>query len=263
MKFEGKALPMKTMIAVESLKKKSRNKYIVTTDVDTVTLSEDTIVTHRILKGSTFTEDEWEAIKEGKTKANAWDRVLNYLSFQARSEKEIITYLENLKIEESAIAEIIERLKSLDLVNDERMASSLVSSYKNSNKGPYLIREKLTQKGIDESIINQALRSYTSAEEETNIQNVIKKEQRLRNSYPVFKQKKMIYEKLLRDGFSMELVTKVIEETTFTSNHSSRLKQDFQKTIQRETDKNKIIARLIQKGYSYPEIKKFLEEREN
>lgn len=251
---------MKTTITVEILKKKGKNKYIVTTDVGTITLSEDAVVNHRILKGATFTEDEWETIKKGKLKADAWEKVLNFLSFQERSEKEIRIYLENLELKESEIQDIIYRLQTLEFINDERFANSLVTSYKNSSKGPYLISEKLKQKGISEEIIGKALKHYSSFEEEKVINKIIKKEQELRVSYPILKQKKMIYEKLLRDGFSMELVVRVLEDTTFKSNHSTRLLQDYQKITRKETDQKKIITRLMQKGYNYQEIKKFLDE---
>ena len=69
---------MKSLITIESLTKKGKTKYTVKTSEDSVTVSEDDVVKYRILKGATFTEEEWESIKKGVTKANAWDKVLNF-----------------------------------------------------------------------------------------------------------------------------------------------------------------------------------------
>ena len=103
---------MKSLITIESLTKKGKTKYTVKTSEDSVTVSEDDVVKYRILKGATFTEEEWESIKKGVTKANAWDKVLNFLSYQERSKKEIRDYLQKLKVVVAEIEEIIIRLES-------------------------------------------------------------------------------------------------------------------------------------------------------
>lgn len=251
---------MKSLITIESLTKKGKTKYTVKTSEDSVTVSEDDVVKYRILKGATFTEEEWESIKKGVTKANAWDKVLNFLSYQERSKKEIRDYLQKLKVVDAEIEEIIIRLESLDFINDERFAYNLVNSYKKSNKGPNFIGEKLKQKGISETVILKALNNYSPVEEKEVISQIIKKMQLVKNSYPVKKQKQLIYEKLLRDGFSMELVMEALSKTDFDSNHHERLHRDFKKIIEKEDNEAKIITKLMQKGYEYSEIKSLLDD---
>ena len=106
----------------------------------------------------------------------------------------------------------------------------------------------------------KALNNYSPVEEKEAISQIIKKMQLVKNSYPVKKQKQLIYEKLLRDGFSMELVMEALSKTDFDSNHHERLHRDFKKIIEKEDNEAKIITKLMQKGYEYSEIKSLLDD---
>jgi SOS response regulatory protein OraA/RecX len=44
--------------------------------------------------------------------------------------------------------------------------------------------------------------------------------------------------------------------------HQDRLKSDFQKISKKEQNQQKIIQKLLARGYTYQEIKAFLEEEE-
>jgi regulatory protein len=249
------------MISIEKITKKGK-KYLVTTNDKTELLfTEDDVVRYHLLKGTEFSEDEWEEIKKARSQGEAYNKVLSYLSFQGRSFSEVNTYLDQFELPAKERKEILKKITELDFVNDRRLADGLVASYKSSDKGPHFIREKLFAKGMNEDTVNVALKAYTDAEETLKIREIIGKELQRRNTYPVRKQKEQIYEKLVRDGFSISSVLHELEKTVFSSNHEDRLVQDYEKICRQTADANKIITRLMQKGYEYAEIKQIMESK--
>jgi regulatory protein len=249
------------MISVEKITKKGKKYQVTVSDGTEMLFTEDDVVRYHLLKGSTFSEDEWEEIKKARNKGEAYNKVLSYLSFQGRSYSEVNTYLDQFELPVKERKEILKKITELDFVNDKRLAEGLVVSCKSSDKGPHFIREKLFAKGMHEDVIDGALKAYTDAEEIVKIREIIDKELQRRNTYPPRKQKEQIYEKLVRDGFCISSVLHELEKTIFSSDHSDRLVVDYEKICRQTGDTNKIITRLMQKGYEYAEIKKIMESK--
>ena len=70
-------------------------------------------------------------------------------------------------------------------------------------------------------------------------------------------------QKLLRDGFSENLVFREVSKLKFTDNSYETLQRDYEKLLRRYQDldkserKRKIITSLLNKGYAYSEVNKF------
>src|SRR5579872_5301708 len=90
-------------------------------------------------------------------------RVLKFLNFRPRSEKEIRDYLQKklqkfTGVDSSVIDLIIHKLKQQKFLNDEEFAKMWVRSRTEFKpKGKYLVRQELKQKGISEDIIEEVL----------------------------------------------------------------------------------------------------------
>ncbi len=85
------------------------------------------------------------------------NRALRYLSYRARSEKEIVTYLnkrikiQDLKIKNGMIEKIRNRLRELRLIDDEGFARMWAENRK--TKAWRVVKMELRQKGISEDTI--------------------------------------------------------------------------------------------------------------
>lgn len=239
--------------------KKQKNKYIVETNVDKYSFTEDTIIKFSIFKGSELDEEKkQEIIKEEEINVLT-NKAINYLGFQPRSESELRKYLLE-KVENNEVIEvIIEKIKSLGYLDDEALANSFLDYVKRNLKGPNVLRQKLILKSIDEELIDNVVRKYTEIEEENIIDSLLEKLVEKYKKHPKNKQKGLIFQKLIRDGFTNELVNYKLYKLAFIDESDETLKKDLKNMLKRVSEfdyqtRNKIISKLLSKGYEYNKI---------
>ena len=143
-----------------------------------------------------------------------FDKVLNFLSFRARSEYEIDFYMLRKGWTEE-IKEIIKnKLKQLKLIDDEDFARQWISSRSNSRPaGKSQIKFELTKKGIDREIINKLLaEERTSTTEKLLAEKLCRKKlERLKN-LPLGEKREKLFGLLSRRGFSSETAVETIDK---------------------------------------------------
>ena len=80
---------MKTYIEILKVTK-DKKKFIVLTNNGEYKFDEETIIKHLILKGKTFSDDEFEEILKTEEISKLFNKALNYISYQMRSENEAL-----------------------------------------------------------------------------------------------------------------------------------------------------------------------------
>jgi regulatory protein len=89
---------------------------------------------------------------------SAWDSALRLLGVRARSRQEMRDRLTRKGFEPDVVDEVMARLERHKLLDDEEFASEWVRSrHLNSGKGRLAVRHELRTKGVDESVISEAL----------------------------------------------------------------------------------------------------------
>ena len=126
----------------------------------------------------------------------ARDKAIRYIGISKKTEYEIRQKLKGLRIASSVIDEEIEYLKELGYIDDRDYVKSYIKQcYKMQNYSIYEITNKLLQKGVKTSIIDEEIDSLKESDYE---QLVVEK---LLNgklkSYDEMKQKNYLY----RRGF--------------------------------------------------------------
>ncbi|MBT1248229.1 MULTISPECIES: RecX family transcriptional regulator [unclassified Thermosipho (in: thermotogales)] len=92
-------------------------------------------------------------------KKNPLSDALRLLKYRARSESEIKTRLKSKGYSECEIEEVVLQLKEKGFLDDEKFAYLYAyDSLTLKKKGPFLIRLELQKLGVDEFIIEDALR---------------------------------------------------------------------------------------------------------
>lgn len=105
--------------------------------------------------GQTRTRRDNDPDRKGPS---AWDSALRLLGVRARSRQEMRERLTRKGFEPEAVDDVMARLEQHNLLDDEEFASEWVRSrHLNSGKGRVALRHELRTKGIDESIIAEAL----------------------------------------------------------------------------------------------------------
>jgi len=157
-----------------------------------------------------------------------YDRVLRFLSFRPRSEKEIRDYLKRpprkrfpskqKPIDEEVVEKIIAKLKEYKFVDDEEFTRWWIEQRTGAKpKGARVIKMELQQKGIDREHIERLL----STEEikklgNEGIRKLIEKHYPKYANLPKQEIRQKLGQFLLRRGFDWDSVKPAIDHVTST-----------------------------------------------
>ena len=138
----------------------------------------------------------------------AYNRSLRFLSFRPRSEKEILDYLKKKKTTSTTITKVMDKLKSINLVNDEEFVKWWIeqrTSFK--QRGMRVIKMELKQKGIGEETIDAIIHNanFTIQNETELAKKALEKKMKAWGKFTkeVFREKAVAF--LLRRGFDYEM----------------------------------------------------------
>jgi len=264
-RFVGKDFLMLKKIEIIGLTK-NKNKFKVMTSAGEYSFCEDTILKHYIFKGKSFSEEEFTKILDSEQVNNLFNKTLNFISYQIRSHKEIDEYLKKHQATSVQCEQIIDRLTSLGYLNDDMYALNMLDSICLKKKGPLFLVQKLKEKGIAETIITNVLQSYPIDLQLELALEITKNQLQKKNYLPEKKQKQNLYEKLLRDGFGSDVISRVLSQVEFVDESDETLAKEITRLqikyrdIDEKTVDMKIIANLMGKGYEYSRIVKKIKE---
>ncbi len=244
---------------VESVQKKGK-KYLVQFEHsdEPLPLTEDQIVEFRVIKGSVFSTSDFENIKASVAISTYYAKSIHYIDFKPRTKKEVVEYLQTYGLDEEAIAKLIQKLEQIGYIDDERYVSRFVEECIRKGKGRYYILQTLNQKGIAKEWVLPFLEEYDKDVERENAMALANKLLLKITDYPVKKQKIQIQQKLLSAGFQSEIIGYVIHHLSFENHSQERLAKEVAKLKEKNLEKEKIIVKLLAKGYEYADIKKVL-----
>lgn len=235
-------------------------------------LSEDTVVRHRLLKGQELDEKILDEIKQEGKEDLGFQLALNYLSYQLRTEKEMRTYLKDKEIESEDRHKIVARLKKMDLLNDLVYSESYIrTQMRLGDKGPRVLQQKLKQKGVKDTDIQQALYLYESDEQYQIAMHTAQKALRKYHRSSQREAQQKIQQLLMTKGFSSDISKAVLTELDFSEIKGQevdalnvqgeklwRKNQRFEPAKRRQ----KVKQSLYQKGFQFDQIDAFIRRKE-
>lgn len=256
-------MPQKVIKSIRKLKQKGL--YLIQIDDNDYKVSDDLIVNMSLIKGKTLNDEEYQAFLNEEKQDNLFLKAVNYISFQMRSEMEIIEFLKKNNASEDEINAIVTKLKNISLIDDYVLTKAILNSTINTLKGPKHYKQKLYERRINTNYNVE----YSENDEIEVLKESIEKNKDKYSKYPLLKQKNLLAQKLIRDGFSEGKVFSFLNQISLTDNSSENLKKDLRKIQSKYSDdkyaalsnsekRNKIISSLLNKGYSYKDIIKLL-----
>lgn len=143
---------------ITKLEKKKR-LYLLEIDHDTqLYITEDTLVRFMLSKDKMITPGELAEIQTFAQLSYGKDLALYHLSFKQRTRKEVQLYLEKYEIEASIIPQILDNLETDKWIDDQKYVETyLYQNQLSGDKGPQVLKQKLSQKGIPLSLIEEGL----------------------------------------------------------------------------------------------------------
>lgn len=110
--------------------------------------------------GRHLSDEDISRLQDKDEYETALNRAMHFLSFRARSEQEMQTYLRNKGYEPALIERVITRLKEEKLVDDLDFAQNWLDSRQRFRpRSQSLMKLELRQKGVAEPEIEQAIQS--------------------------------------------------------------------------------------------------------
>lgn len=168
------------------------------------------------------------------------------------------------------VDQIIERLKSTNLLDDDALIEDHIAWAEERCIGKNKVLKELANRGVFEERLNKIKFPYTKERQKAMCQ--LPRLEKKYAKYSFEKKKQHVYAGLLSLGFDSSVANEVIEKMA-PINHrdeNNKLKADFEKTYARLSKKyegyelqTKVLAALRNKGYSYSSIKKMLEVKHN
>ncbi|HJQ08371.1 MAG TPA: RecX family transcriptional regulator [Candidatus Saccharimonadales bacterium] len=169
-------------------------------------LSESGLLTSCLASGQEITGEQLQAFKKTAGLDKAYGNAVRYVAMRPRSEWEMSEYLRRKGIDAEAAAQIVERLKNLQLLDDLAFAKAWIQSRRAlKSASTRRLQQELRQKHVPDDVIGIALQAAATDEREA-LRNILEKK---RARYPD-DQKLMHY--LARQGFSLEDIRAAMSE---------------------------------------------------
>jgi regulatory protein len=181
-------------------------------------ISLESLLVNSLKVDQQLTSQELEKIISKEELTKLFDKVLHFLSYRPRSEKEIKDYLTKKISQEQKISfseakesllikKISDKLKKYKYINDEEFSKWLISSIVLKKKGPRAARVEFIKKGLPKDIVDEALSKFPNQKEiaKKAIEKKLKLWQKLSN----LDFKKKVYRYLASRGFDWEIIKEV------------------------------------------------------
>jgi regulatory protein len=144
-------------ITALTAQRRRRNRVNVFLDGEYAFSLQDTLAA-TLHSGQELDAQEIAALRQQDAIEDAYDRVLNYLTYRPRSTWEVRRYLQKRDLGEEAQTMVLERLTRAGLVNDREFAQFWVENRTaHRPRGRRALRAELRQKGIATEVVESAV----------------------------------------------------------------------------------------------------------
>ena len=265
---------MKVITKIGRQKNNPERYNIYLNDEYAFAVDESTLIKFGLMKGKTLEQFDIDEIAYEDEIAKAFNKALHFLSFQMRSEYEVKKKLLDAGHGEAVVLEAIRKLENLGFLNDATYSKALLETKKRTmKKGPRAIRQDLKKKGIDKSLQDEVLETFTYEEQLDIAMQLAEKEVRAGNRKTPTQVKQKIQDVLMRKGYSFSIVSDVLERIKL-----EREEDEWEEMIAAQgekiwrkfaskfsgTERNmKVKQALYQKGFPIEVINRFIEKKEH
>ncbi len=240
----------------------------------TFAVDESTLIKFGLTKGKILEQFDIDEITYEDEIAKAFNRGLNFLSYQMRSEYEVKKKLLDAGFGEAVVLEAVRKLEKLGLLNDETYSKALLETKKKTaKKGPMAIKQDLIKKGISKETQEKVLNTFTYDEQLKLALSLAEKTAKANAKKTPMQVKQKIQEFLSRKGYSFDIINEILDQISL-----EREDEDWQQIIGLQGDKIwkkysgkftgndlhlKVKQALYQKGFPIDKIERFIELKES
>lgn len=189
-----------------------------------ILVSLDTYFNSGYRKGMKLTQSEIDVLLSEEEEVKVYQSCLRKLAIKDRTRKEMYDWItQNTTLEIDAVNRVIEKLEEHHFIDDLRYAKSAVFTMKMTLVGEIKIIRNLKKKGIAIEMIEEVLRSSDNSDEFENALKWAVKVQFTIKDKSVKMKKKLIQQKLFLQGYSVDIIEKVMTDLNFVDDERSEI----------------------------------------
>ncbi|MDY3024900.1 MAG: recombination regulator RecX [Streptococcus hyovaginalis] len=254
---------------ITKIEKKKRLYLLELDETERLYITEDTIVRFMLTKGMTVSEQELNDIRQFSQFSYGKNLALYFISFKQRTEKEVRDYLYKHEIEASIIPQVLDNLKDDNWINDQQFVISTVEQNLSSgDKGAFVIKQKLMQKGISSATIDGVLADYDFTEVAERVAQKLLRKYDGKLAFKALKDK--LNQSLTNKGFSYSEAKLAIDSLDLEKNEATEeelIYQELDKQYRKYSRKyegydlrQRLTQALARKGYDFDSIRSALRD---
>ncbi len=218
----------------ELVKNNIYNVYLSNGEV--LTLDENVITDNELLLKKEIDTTLYNKLKSDNDIISLCNMAIKYISIRLRSIKEVRDYLSKKCDNSYYIDMAIDKLIGYKYLDDDRFTKAFINDKINfTMMGDYKIRKELERYGVDNDIINNNIINIDRSVIIDRIKKIIDKDIRCNKKYSGIILKNKIFNHLITQGYSKEIVIDIINTYDFQYNFSKYCKNingdDFMKKI--------------------------------
>lgn len=176
-----------------------------------VSVHEDVLVTYGLYKGMTVDEEQIAAWCEADERNKVRQAAYRYLSYRSRTAWELKQHLQRQQWHAAMIDQIIAELQEAGYLDDRTFAAEWVRQRgQQKGLGPQRLRQELINKGVAESLIEEALHQWNEEEERQRAMEIAKRRYLRIEQEPWPKIERRLGSYLARRGYSMAVIYEVL-----------------------------------------------------
>jgi regulatory protein len=227
-------------------------------------VDEDVLIKYQLKKGMELDEFTQIEVLYQDTVRKSLSMAIQYLASRMRSEKEVKDYLKQKEVEESVVQEVIHRLYNLNYLNDEEFAIAFTRTQINTtDKGPNVIKQELKEKGINDSLIDKAIKEFSFDQELSKVLQLCHKAQNKKRNDSSFIFEQKLKQTLQRKGYSFSIIDAAMSELKESISNDDMEQEAINKQGEKAVkkygaDSFKIKQFLYRKGFSMDQIEEFM-----
>ena len=245
---------------ITKITKKNGNKYELIIDNKKHIICDDVLLKYHILKPCEISKETFEKLIKSNDETLVYTKIINYISFKMRSEREVRDKLYTLTTSGNLIEDILARLRSEGYLNNNKYLDSFISDRLSLTiYGPNRIKSDLIKKGFSEKEIDKSLDLIDSKAWEDKCNKIVAKMAKsLRNGSNRANIAK-IRHNLINNGYEDKYFTKILGNLKL--NEENNLKKEYEIIKKKlsskysgDTLEYKIKEKLYAKGYDISKI---------
>ncbi|MDY5974196.1 recombination regulator RecX [Streptococcus hyovaginalis] len=254
---------------ITKIEKKKRLYLLELDETERLYITEDTIVRFMLTKGMTVSEQELNDIRQFAQFSYGKNLALYFISFKQRTEKEVRDYLYKHEIEASIIPQVLDNLKDDNWINNQQFIISTVEqNISSGDKGAFVIKQKLMQKGISSATIDGVLADYDFTEVAERVAQKLLRKYDGKLAFKALKDR--LNQSLTNKGFSYSEAKLAIDSLDLEKNEATEeelIYQELDKQYRKYSRKyegydlrQRLTQALARKGYDFDSIRSALRD---